>query len=223
MSGVSPTAGACHSAWPGQDKVQDKGQDQAPVPEAPLRLLVLEDNPVIAWQLAADLTALGQRVFGPFTTLEAACAFDGPIDGAIVDIGIGEDRSFAYAARLIDQGVAVVFYSGHAAEPVAGGLERVPRCAKPAPTSQLLATLRSQQARRRPQGYRALQRLPVWRRMARDICGDVELADQLLELAMERAIRHYETNPPAPGADPDDWLRQELSTLHGDWRRKRLV
>ncbi|RRH73211.1 response regulator [Falsigemmobacter faecalis] len=178
---------------------------------------------MIAWQLAADLTALGQYVCGPFTTLEAASAFDGPLDGAIVDIGIGSERSFAFASRLLEQGVAVVFYSGSAGEPLAGGLERVPRCAKPAPTSQLLETLRRQQAGRRQRRMRVLQRLPAWRHMARDICGDYKLADHILELAMERAIRHYETSPPEAGEDPDQWLRQEVSALFGDWRRQRMV
>lgn len=191
-------------------------------PNPALRLLVLEDNPLIAWQLAEDLTSLGQVVCGPFTTLEAARAWEGPLDGAIVDIGIGSELSFAFVARLIEQGLAVVFYTGSAGNAVAGGLSHVPRCAKPAPAGQLLHMIRSQLSRHRAAERDILVRLTEWRQMARTLCGDGLVADQLLEIALERTIILYEENAICD-EDPQVLLQLELEALLAERRSRRLA
>lgn len=196
-------------------------QGEAVAETGPLNLLILEDNPVIAWQLSEDLSALGHRVCGPFSTLDAARGWEGPLDGAIVDIAIGDDRSYAYVGGLLDRGVAVVFYSGLEVQPMAGGLERVPRCAKPAPTSQILDTLLKEWGQQRRQ-RRILAQIVGWRRMALEICGTQDLGDKLLEEVLEGAIRHYESCT-GPREDPEILIRRELQNLWHLWNRARLA
>ncbi len=78
------------------------GQEvSAPAPPLPLRVLLVEDNELVAYSLAALLRRGGHRVDVAHTgaaALEAACA--SPPQLALVDIGLPDMTGYQLAARL---------------------------------------------------------------------------------------------------------------------------
>jgi DNA-binding response OmpR family regulator len=112
------------------------------MPERP-RILVLEDEPLIALDLAATLAEAGWEVIGPAGSLAAAEALlgAGDPDLACLDLNIGSETSHDLARALLARGVPVVFISGRDARALPQDLREVPVLGKPVRTSALLATL----------------------------------------------------------------------------------
>ena len=80
------------------------------------RLLVAEDEPLLALELEESLRGLGCEVLGPVSTLEEAlhlAAAPGRIDAAVLDINLGGRPSFPVADHLTRRGVPVVFTTGY--------------------------------------------------------------------------------------------------------------
>jgi DNA-binding response OmpR family regulator len=85
-------------------------------------ILILEDEPFIAFYIEATLAEAGAMVVGPAHSEASAMALidaavsdsDGapPIDGAVLDVHLGERTSEAVAARLAALEVPFVFHSG---------------------------------------------------------------------------------------------------------------
>ena len=77
-------------------------------------ILVVEDHPIIALDLADELSDLGYQVLGPFATVEAArkvLALTTP-DAACLDVKLEDGLSFAFARELLDMGVRTTFLTG---------------------------------------------------------------------------------------------------------------
>ncbi|CAN5466695.1 hypothetical protein BH10PSE1_BH10PSE1_17420 [soil metagenome] len=81
-----------------------------------LTLMLVEDDPEMAADLAALLSEAGHRIVGPFHSAEAAEAMAAihPVDLALLDISLsGEGDGVGLACTLKDRwGVPVVFLSG---------------------------------------------------------------------------------------------------------------
>ena len=107
------------------------------------RILVLEDEPLIALDLASTLEDAGWAVIGPAGTLAAARRLldAGDPDLACLDLNIGTETSHDLARDLLARGVPVVFVSGRDARALPEDLRNVPVLGKPVRTSALLATL----------------------------------------------------------------------------------
>ena len=71
------------------------------MPSVP-RVLVLEDEPLIAMMLRTWLTELGCDTVGPAHTVPSALALieDGPLHGAILDVSIGDQDCSPVAEAL---------------------------------------------------------------------------------------------------------------------------
>lgn len=95
------------------------------------RVLVVEDEPVVAMCLEDILECLGCVTIGPASRLSEglALAQAGGIDAAILDINLGGERSNRIAQALIDQGIPFAFASGYGAAPE--GFEGPPFIEKP--------------------------------------------------------------------------------------------
>ncbi len=78
------------------------------------RVLVVEDEVVIAWDLQAELESRGYDVAGPAGTIaEAMDALRaGPVGIAVLDINLGSGTSYDIARRCLGDGIPVVFLSG---------------------------------------------------------------------------------------------------------------
>jgi CheY-like chemotaxis protein len=85
------------------------------LPLAGRRVLVVEDNYLIAMDLAGILERAGADVVGPVLSVQEACdALDPPPDIATLDVQLGEETSFPIADELARRGVPFVFATGTA-------------------------------------------------------------------------------------------------------------
>ncbi len=90
---------------------------ETPAARHGLRVLVVEDDPLIAQDLCAVLNEAGHEVIGPFAAAEAAWAAivaGGEIDVALLDINLaGSETGVDLAGRIAGRGgPPVVFLSG---------------------------------------------------------------------------------------------------------------
>lgn len=91
----------------------------ASAPQIPLsgaRILIVEDQALVALDLEATLKQHGAVILGPFLGLEEALkalAAGAPIDGAILDVDLGDRNVFDLADRLAKRRVPFVFHTGH--------------------------------------------------------------------------------------------------------------
>jgi DNA-binding response OmpR family regulator len=80
-----------------------------------LRILLVEDEPLLAWELEAALIEAGATVIGPATTLAIGCALAQQEDlaAAVLDVQLGKEQSDPIAEALHEQGVPFVFHTGN--------------------------------------------------------------------------------------------------------------
>lgn len=81
-----------------------------------LRILIVEDEYLIAADLEAVLQDAGATVFGPVSDLERALEIataDFPLDGAVLDINLQGEMVFPAAAVLAEHNIPVVFVTGY--------------------------------------------------------------------------------------------------------------
>jgi ActR/RegA family two-component response regulator len=109
-----------------------------------MRLLVVEDDYMIADELRQELSRAGAVVVGPVSTAAEALALVAcqVLNGAVLDVNLAGERAFAVADALRARGVPFVFATGydHAAIPAA--YADVPYCEKPAGARKVARALR---------------------------------------------------------------------------------
>ena len=105
------------------------------------RILVVEDEYLVAEELAQELADVGALVLGPVSSVESALALlDGEArpDGAILDVNLGGERVFPLADTLIDRSVPMIFITGYDPATLSARFERVPVCEKPFKVSRII-------------------------------------------------------------------------------------
>jgi DNA-binding LytR/AlgR family response regulator len=109
------------------------------------RFLVVEDEYVIATDIAVSLNALGVEVAGPVASVAEALALlesnGDRLDGAVLDINLGNERVFPVADVLRGRGIPFVFTTGYDAAVVPNSYSDVPRCEKPVDERRLVHVL----------------------------------------------------------------------------------
>lgn len=107
------------------------------------RILLVEDEVIIAMMLEDMITELGGIVVGPAATLESGLAFarNEELDGAILDVNLGEGNSSAIADVLAARSIPFVMATGygHATD----NLHSAPLLQKPYLMNDLQRALRS--------------------------------------------------------------------------------
>ena len=82
------------------------------------RILILEDDPLLALDLEDFLTELGAKVVGPVSSVEQALqAIDADIDGAVLDLNLRGVYSYPVIEALVKAGTPLVVCSGYAELP----------------------------------------------------------------------------------------------------------
>jgi CheY-like chemotaxis protein len=96
------------------------------------RVLVVEDEALVAALLSDMLEDAGATVIGPAGTLgdAAALARDADVDAAILDVNLHGQRVDPVAATLAERGVPFAFATGYGRAP-AGPFETAPVLGKP--------------------------------------------------------------------------------------------
>ena len=79
------------------------------------RVMLLEDEAIIAFSVEDMLIELGCSIVGPAMNLDEAMALatNAEIDAAVLDININSDRSYGVARELQRRDVPFVFASGY--------------------------------------------------------------------------------------------------------------
>jgi DNA-binding response OmpR family regulator len=97
------------------------------------RILVVEDEMMIAILLEEALEALGCRVIGPVSKLSDALrmARDEAIDAAVLDVNIRGGQVFEAAELLIARGIPFVLASGYSDWILPEAMQGKPRLTKP--------------------------------------------------------------------------------------------
>jgi CheY-like chemotaxis protein len=108
---------------------------------AGLRVLVVEDEPVVAMCLEDMLDMLGCVAVGPAGRLAEGLvlAREEALDAAILDINLAGERSTEIAEALRDRGIPFAFASGYGAAP--DGFEDPPLIEKPYREGDIAAAL----------------------------------------------------------------------------------
>jgi CheY-like chemotaxis protein len=115
------------------------------------RVLIVEDQWLIAMALAEELEAKGGISIGPEASVAAALeaiALSRP-DAAILDVGLGETSCFPVADALAAKAVPFIFTTGYAPDELPAEYAKVPVRSKPAAAHEVLVTLCAQIARHR--------------------------------------------------------------------------
>jgi DNA-binding response OmpR family regulator len=108
------------------------------------RILVVEDEALIAMDLEWTLRERGCEVVGPVATLADAvhaAATEHPLDGAILDVNLGHERVFPVADVLADRGVPFMFLTGYEREILPARHRGRTVLAKPYRTEELVRLL----------------------------------------------------------------------------------
>ncbi|MBX7542046.1 response regulator [Qipengyuania sphaerica] len=77
------------------------------------RVLIVEDNPLLAYDLKDLLADVGVHSVGPAFDLASGLklAREGPLDAALLDINLGNEMVWPLAGELRQLGVPVIFIS----------------------------------------------------------------------------------------------------------------
>jgi ActR/RegA family two-component response regulator len=108
------------------------------------RLLIVEDEYMIATDLARALQDRGADVIGPAASIEHALQLldaEHRIDGAVLDINLRGERAYPVADALRSRGVRFVFATGYDAWAIPEAYAGVPRLEKPVSVRMLMALL----------------------------------------------------------------------------------
>lgn len=109
-------------------------------------VLLVEDEMIIAFDIADQLTRAGFHVDGPYPSNAKALAAigSGRPDAAILDVQLADGDAYPVAAQLCAMGVPIVFHSGHAhPDDLCTRYPEALVCSKPCPDGRLEAALRS--------------------------------------------------------------------------------
>lgn len=108
-----------------------------------LRLLVVEDEYIVAEELRFRLIEAGVAVLGPVPSVGSALDLlaCNPIDGAILDVNLGSESAFALADVLQHRDIPFVFLSGYTRISLPARFARVTLLEKPMDVGSLAGAL----------------------------------------------------------------------------------
>ena len=88
------------------------------------RVLVVEDEALIAVMVEDMLLEMGSEVVGPAATIEGALALarQEPLDAAVLDVNVRGERIDPVAEALMARGVPVLFATGYGEVRLASGM-----------------------------------------------------------------------------------------------------
>jgi len=102
-------------------------------PLAGLRILVVDDEPLVAMMIEDLLADFGCEVVGPVGSVAEALALveAGGLSGALLDVNLGGELVYPVAEALRDANVPFAFVTGYAGLGVAADFAAAPMLRKP--------------------------------------------------------------------------------------------
>ncbi len=142
IPGLECIASGSRGPVPGAVPSPDDGRGQVLLGR---RILVVEDEALLAMELMFGLEDAGAEVVGPSLSLaeaEGILAAGTPLDCALLDVNLGDNHVGSVAATLQARGVPFAFHTANAAGgEVVRGFPEAPVFTKPAMMGTLVAAL----------------------------------------------------------------------------------
>jgi len=97
------------------------------------RILVVEDEPLVAMNLSKSLAELGFSVVGPYSTLAkaATAAVETEVDAALLDVNLSGETVYPVAEILASKNVPFAFITGYGTEALPSKYANAPVLQKP--------------------------------------------------------------------------------------------
>lgn len=111
-----------------------------------LRVLIVEDEMLVAMLIEDMLYDLGHVPVGPATRLEAGlrlAAESEDLDVAILDVNLAGETSFPIADLLTSKGIPVIFATGYGSSGLTEAYSGTPTIAKPFSAAALTEAIRT--------------------------------------------------------------------------------
>ena len=186
------------------------------------RMLIVEDEFLIAEDLAGYFAQLGCEILGPAGSVSEGFRRLARAEIAVLDVALRNETVFPLAEALLARDVPFVFFTAHASLGVPPHLAGVGRFVKPASYARMGQALTDRLAAEAPGPDDELVRLlPKLRITARLIVGDAAAADRLVERALERAIAQIRTRDPA--VPLEEWLVSVMKVAAREDGRRSMI
>ncbi|RWM88868.1 MAG: response regulator [Mesorhizobium sp.] len=175
-----------------------------------VRILIVEDDWVLAGDLARYFGNMGAVVLGPAATVEHASMHTEMAEAAILDVNLNGRRVFPIADELMRRGVPFVFFSGDEDIVIPERLRHASNLRKSSDSYAIFDALFPPEPSAlagRPAvnlSDNVFSLLPKLRLAARLLLGDVGASDRLVERTLERAIGEIDRR--RAGVSTEDWL-----------------
>ena len=109
------------------------------------RVMIVEDEALVAMMMGDIVEELGFSVCGPFSSLSAAtlAARAGEFEAAVLDVNLGGELVYPVADLLAERGVPFIFVTGYGPDLVDTRFADVPVLQKPVQVGELQGAFRS--------------------------------------------------------------------------------
>jgi DNA-binding LytR/AlgR family response regulator len=169
------------------------------------RVLIVEDEILIAGDLADYFAQLGADIIGPALTLEDGFRLSAHAEAAVLDLNLRGEMSFPLAEALLARNVPFVFFTAYPTVVVPANLRGVERYLKPVSYSRVHRTLaRRLEAPEEGDDDELVRLLPKLRIAACLLVRDPRAADRLVERALEHAVATLHERDRAVSLE--DWI-----------------
>lgn len=108
------------------------------------RILVVEDEYLLALDLRGTLEDAGAVVLGPAPSVSSALALveaGTPIDAALLDVNLNGEMVFPVADALCSRSIPFIFTSGYDSGAIADRYKAAPHCPKPLEMRRIVTAL----------------------------------------------------------------------------------
>lgn len=104
------------------------------------RILVVEDEYLLAQDLVRALRLEGAEIIGPAATVSAGLALlseNAVTDGAVIDVNLRGQDVYPVADALLNLGIPFIFATGYDPGNIPSRYDPIPRCEKPVSAARI--------------------------------------------------------------------------------------
>lgn len=188
------------------------------------RVLIVEDEYLLAHDLTRYFTNMGAVVLGPAANIHAASAHVEFADAAVLDIDLNGQKVYPIADELTRRGIPFVFFSGRGDIAIPTRFRHAGHLSKPIDSGAVFETLFPEAGGRRPAPASTddvIAILPKLRLAALLLVNDKAAADRLVELTLEQALAFIDTR--RDRCDLEAWLTGFLEETHSRYGKGLMV
>jgi two-component sensor histidine kinase len=128
-----------------RDSLVEGGPSSGSPAEIQSRVMIVEDEALVAMMMEDFVEELGFSVCGPFSSLSAAtlAARAGEFEAAVLDVNLGGELVYPLADLLAERGVPFIFVTGYGSDLVDSRFADIPVLQKPVQVGELRGAFRS--------------------------------------------------------------------------------